>query len=459
MQEVANNPFDDSPAGFRLIYKHGRTNTSQWTLVKNQHEFIDSLGDFFVGTESQIAHSLEGKKIQKDLSDVVTGIINHVKTKEFLESALHRMAAAHHAPLIKNPLENLDKIEKKPWVYTSGGTMNTLVSSYYKLEEKPKVVEKWVESEMELLVYFAETLKRIPPALLVPFLKGDRQSMLMESPTHAFLFKPLLSPFRECWSNEEYTYTYIRDRFVRPAEMFVERLLLNDEMMQVLVKRLVEKIPENYQPRFMDVFRHVSGPLNPIFFRDYLLDMISHDRGLRQGSRPVLSSDEIDSLLYSSLPLFPVFELRERIHKMLNLLPGLTPEKSNQILQLFDQIPVTRGGQAFITAQQLQDILKGLLCLSEASTTTPYDYHLLISQAAQKLGFAMPAPLIFGDTNWVKDMFGFLVNPGTKKLQLWRLDYTGSYGTPMSNWKQWLDGSRSDIKWGIYAKPYQYGQA
>ena len=38
--------------------------------------------------------------------------------------------------------------------------------------------------------------------------------------------------------NEEFTYTYIRDRFVRPAEMFVERLLLNDEMMQYLIQQI-----------------------------------------------------------------------------------------------------------------------------------------------------------------------------------------------------------------------------
>ena len=92
----------------------------------------------------------------------MTGIIHHVKTKEFLESAFHRMAIAHQAPLIKDPLEHLDQIEKKPWVYTSGGTMNTLVSCYYRIEEKPKEVEKWVESEMELLVYFADTLSKFP---------------------------------------------------------------------------------------------------------------------------------------------------------------------------------------------------------------------------------------------------------------------------------------------------------
>ncbi len=458
MQEVTTGPFDDSPAGFRLLYKHGRSNTSQWTRIKNQYDFIDSLASFFVATEPQIAHALEEKKISKDLSDVVTKIINHVKTKEFLESALHRMAIAHRSPVIKDPLEHLDKLEKKPWVYTSGGTMNTLVSCYYRIEDKPKEAEKWVESEMELLVYLADTMKHIPPPFMDPFLKGERQAMLMQSPTHAFLLKPTIFPFKETWSNEAFTYTFIRDQFVRPAEIFIEQILLNDDMLQILVQKLSEKIPENYLPRFKAIFSQVRGPLNSIFFREYIVDMIDHDRGLRYGARPILSAEEIDGFLYSFLPLFPVHELKERIHKMLHLLPGLMPEKINQILELCDQIPRSKGEQSYLGAQQLQDIFKALLCLSEVSTTTPYDYHLHISLAAQQLGFAMPAPLIFADTNWVKDMFGFVVNPGTGKLELWRLDYTGNNGYPMSSWKQWLDGSRSDLKWGIYIKPFQYGQ-
>lgn len=459
MQEVTTGPFDDSPAGFRLLYKHGRSNTSQWTRIQNQHDFIDALSSFFVATEPQISHALGEKKLEKDLSDVVTGIINHVKTREFLESALHRMAIAHSAPLIKDPLEHLELVEKKPWVYTSGGTMNTLVSCYYRIEDRPKEVEKWVENEMELLVYLADTLKQIPPVFLNPYLKEKRQSMLMQSPTHAFLLKPAISPFKETWLNDEFTYTFIRDRFVRPAEMFVEHLLLNDEMLLYLIQQINEKIPENFQPRFKVVFGNLKGPLNPIFFREYLLDKLENDRGLRYGSRPILASEEIDGLLYSLLPLFSINELKDRLQNVFVSLPGLTSEKINQILHLFDQVSSSRREQSIIGAQQLQDMCKALLCLSKVSTTTSCDYHLHISLAAQKLGFAMPAPLIFADTNWVKDMFGFVVNPGTGKLELWRLDYTGSNGYPMTGWKQWVDGSRSDLRWGIYVKPFQYGQS
>ena len=407
MQEVSTGPFDDSPAGFRLIYKHGRSNTSQWTHIQDQHDFIDALASFFVATEPQIAHVLDEKKIEKDLSEVVTGIINHIKTQEFLESAFHRMAIAHRSPIIKDPLNHLDQIEKKPWVYTSGGTMNTLVSCYYRIEDKPREVEKWVESEVELLVYLADTLKHIPPRFLDSYLKGKHQSMLMQSPTHAFLLKPMLSPFKETWMNDAFTYTFIRDYFIHPAEMFVEHLLLDDDMLGYLIQQIQEKIPENFQPRFKSVFSYLQGPLTPMLFRDHLVNTLAHDRGLRYGSKAIIATEEIDSLLYSHLPLFPIHQLEDRLKKIFLKLPELTSEKITHILDIFNTVSFARGKYSIINAQQLQDICKALLCLVDMQTTTSYDYHLHIRLAAQKLGFAMPSPLIFADTNWVKDMFGF----------------------------------------------------
>lgn len=459
MHEVSTGPFDDSPAGFRLLYKHGRSNTSQWTRIQNHNEFIESLAAFFVATEPQLAHALEGQNVEKDLGEVVTGIIHHVKTKEFLESAFHRMAAAHQAPLIKNPLDHMDKIEKKPWVYTSGGTMNTLLSGYYRIEDKPKDVDKWVESEMELLVFLADAIKHIPNKLLEPFLNGTRKSLLMQSPTHAFLLQPMTPLFKDAWTTEEFTYTYVRDRFVHQQQMFIQNLLLNNDMIDYLLAQLMSKIPVNFQHRFKNVARQIIGPLNPMFFRDALVELFEHDRGLRYGSRAVLSNEEIDSLLYSHLPLCPIYELRERVKQIYSLLPGFSASRLEKMMHIFDQIPLRRGEYQFLGAQQLQDICKALLCLSESRTTSALDYHLLISNAAQKLEFAMPPPIIFADTNWVKNMFGFTVNPGTGKFELWRMDYIGSNGYPMAEWKQWLNGTRSDRRWVVYVKPYEYGQS
>ncbi|CAF22727.1 unnamed protein product [Candidatus Protochlamydia amoebophila UWE25] len=457
MQEVLTGPFDDSPAGFRLLYKHGRSNSSQWTRIKNQTDFIDSLTSFFVATEPQIASMLQNLGLEKDLGEVVTAIVNHVKTKEFLETAFYRMAAAHRMPIPQNPLDHLDQIEKKPWVYTSGGTMNTLVSCYYRIEDKPQEGAKWVESEMELLVFFADTLKHIPRKQMEPYLEGRRQSMLIQSPTHAFLLKPNLTPFKDAWIGDEFTYTSVRDKFVKPAEFFIEKIVLDHNMIHSFLQELIEKIPENFQPRFKAVFQNLTGPLNPLYFREIIVDTLQQDRGLNIGKKSILSADELDSLLYSRLPYFSIYELKEKIYQILILLPGITSSKADEILSYFDQISLSKS-QYVMSANQLQDICKALICLSEMQTTFSIDYHWHISFTCQKLGFAMPAPIIFADTNWVKDEFGFVVNPGTGRLELWRVDYTGSIGYPMSIWKEWVNGTRTDLKWGIYIKPTEYGQ-
>ncbi|MDP1879420.1 MAG: hypothetical protein Q8K60_00605 [Parachlamydiaceae bacterium] len=329
MQDIQSNPFDDSPAGFRLLYKHGRSNPSQWTLIKNHHEYIEALSSFFVATESQIFHSLETERMEKELSEIVSTIILHIKTNEFIESAFERMARAHQVPAIKNPLENLDKIEKKPWVFTSGGVMTTLVSSYYRINQKPTVTEKWVESETELFVFLADTLKLIPYKDLEPFRLGVKQSMLMQSPTHAFILKPFLSPFKEAWQNESFTFTDIRDRFILPAESFIESLLLNDEMIRLIIQQLISKISANFQPRFKLVCERITGPLNPIFFREQLVELISKDKGLQDRRNMVLHPDEIDSLLFQQLPFFHKDELRDRLQNLTQQLPGLTEEQIN----------------------------------------------------------------------------------------------------------------------------------
>jgi hypothetical protein len=115
--------YDDRPAGFRLLYKHGRAATTQWTLIHTLDEFIDALCNFFVLTESEIAREPQMEGLERDLSDLIRSIIHHLRTDIFLESAFYRMAKIHKTVPVENPLQNLDKVEKKPWAYISGGGM------------------------------------------------------------------------------------------------------------------------------------------------------------------------------------------------------------------------------------------------------------------------------------------------------------------------------------------------
>jgi len=456
MFDISAGPYDDSPAGFRLLYKYGRSNTSQWSRIKTPSEFIESLVSFFTATETEIAASQQMEGLQTEFSEIVTAIVNQVRTKEFLESAFYRMAAAHQTPIVRDPLNHLEQIEKKPWAYTSGGTMSTLVSCYYRLETKPMEVSRWVESSTELLIFLVDTLKQIPPKLIEDYLHDPDKAMLMHSPTHAFLLKPGLSPFKEAWQTDAFTYTWVRDNIILPRERFVDSLWLDAEKMHYLIERFAAFVPENYRHYFLRVFGTLYGTMRPGEFRDHIIDTISKERGLKQVGRSILNENEIDSSLYSLLPLFHRSELKERLENLYDAIPELSPEYRQIFFDIFEAASQSYTQATMMDADALQRIFKGLLSMTLQTTASNVDYHTIVSHAAQKLGYAMPAPIIFADTNWVKEEFGFVLNPGSGRFELWRIDATGRIGHPMTIWEQWLNGSRKDITWGIYTKPYEY---
>lgn len=456
MHDVTTGPYDDSPAGFRLLYKYGRSNTSQWSRIKNPTEFIEDLAAFFTATEPEIVAAKPFEGLQTDLSEIITAIVTHVRTKEFLETAFYRMAAAHHTPIVKDPLNHLDQIEKKPWAYTSGGTMGTLVSCYYRREQKPTEVSRWVENPTELLVFLVDTIKQIPQKLMEPFTRNQNKSLLMHSPTHAFLLKPGKNGFTSAWQTDAFTYTWVRDRLIAPKKDMLESLWLDEAKMHYLVEHIAKSVPENFQHYFKKSFGNIYGTMRPPEFRDHILNGIQRESGLRQIGSPILSSEEIDSALYSLLPLFSRSELREKLETLYSNIPSINATFREQLLALYDKTSQSFSPHNIMSATSLQDIAKALICLATGDTSSEIDYHALISRTAKNLGFAMPAPIVFADTNWVKEEFGFVVNPGSGDLELWRIDAIGTAGAPMSNWEQWLNGSRQDIPWGIYTRPYEY---
>lgn len=456
INEVTSGPFDDSPAGFRLLYKHGRSNTSQWTPIHNHTEFVEALSNFFTASERELISSPEMQGIENDLSEITTRIVTHVRSQEFIETAFYRMAQKHGAPMIKDPLENLDKIQKKPWVYTSGGAITTLISCYFRLDEKPKEVSRWVESPMELLVFLIDSVKEISENTLDDFVENNDKSLLVHSPTHAFLLKPGYQRFRSAWKDPEYTYSWVRDFVVKPAEHFVNNLYLNDEYMKFVVDVLLDKVHPNIKHYFRQTFYALGGSMNVVDFRNHMLNTIEVSRGLQYMGRGCVSADEIDGTFFSLLPLFSSYKLKDRVEVILNRLPGIDENKKSEMLTLVERLGGKVGAPRIMGADSLQEIVKSLIAIVTHKTAAPYDYPLLISQICQDRGYAMPAPFVFADTNWVKDYFSFLVNPGSGKFELWRTDYIGSIGEPMRDWDKWLDGSRKKPDWGVFNRPYEY---
>lgn len=456
MHDVSSAPYDDSPAGFRLLYKFGRSHTASWQRIYTPSQFIDALASFFSTTEVQIAANDELIGMEDDFSEVVTAIISHIRTREFLETAFYRMSAAHHTRQIHNPLEHLDQIEKKPWSYTSGGSMDTLVTAYFRREHKPAEMSRWIENPTELLIFLIDIMKQSPPQVSDLFLKFPMKSMLMQSPTHAFTFKPGLSPFKEAWTNEAFTYTWTRDNLIHPMETFVDDLRLNDEMIQTLVEYISEFVPSNFRHFFKKNFSVLQGPMKTIEFRERIVNGLQRELGLRSGNRGVLSVDIIDGALYTLLPMFPIDELYTRVENIFNDLSDIVDVEKSVLSECIHAIVRSSMGTQVVTAQALQNIVKALICLFIDNTCYSIDIHSKVSTIAQKRGYAMPMPLIFADTNWVKDFFAFVVNPGNGRLELWRVDPLGSTGYPMSVWEQWINGSQRQASWGVYTRPYEY---
>lgn len=439
-------PYDDSPAGFRLLFKHGRSHPSTWTLIYTKEQFVNYLVDFFTMTEPDILARDEVKGVQKDVLSLISQMLLHLRSQEFLESAFFRVAKAHGAFPVANPLENLDRIAKKPWAYTSGGSMQSLIATVYGSGEVPKEASRWVESEIELLTFFADCLKEMPPNLSAPYSHDRKKSLLAFSPTHAFTLKPGTDPFIQIWTEEAYTYTWTRDRFFLPRKEFVQKLHLSSSMIEKLGEEFCKELPSEVAHLLRKIFSSLPPTLTPAQFRHQLLSELALQPWVRKIGRIPLALEELDEKLYTLLPLFYLEELPDKVNALVLHILGESKEVDLKAITT----PI-------LSALDLREITKGALLQMTKKKSFGTDYHLAVVLAMQALGFSMPRPIFFGDTNWSNNFFGFVVSPGSEELELWRLDYTGCTGRPILAWKEWLDGSQKK-PWGVYTRPYEYGQ-
>ncbi len=447
MHDFTMDLYDDSPAGFRLVYKHGRLDPSSWTLVYHADEYIDALLAFFSATESEIAAGCEWEGGEEEILEITSAIIAHLRTKEFLESALHRMGKAHQMPYVQAPLQKLSLLEKKPWAYTSGGTMSTLLKTYFCRENEFTSEEKWVESESELLIFILDTLKNLPPNITENFLKDPRKTMLMTSPSHAFLLLPGQEGFRSGWQEEIFTYTWVRDSLFLPSHHFYAVIRLSAAEQSFLLGRFCEQLSPLLAHYLEQTFQPHEKKMSVIEWRKIVLEgVVKHTKSrTEQQQRGV--ADGIDAFLYHSLPIVPGREWKPLVKSILS---DLRSDKLEEIFELFPDVPPN-----LMTASEIKQAASGCYLLSQEKINLPFDLHAYIATHARFVNIAPPTPLLFADTNWTNNYFGFILNPGNGRLELWRLDRTLSQGAPMSQWKHWLNGS--DRKsWMIYTRPYEY---
>jgi hypothetical protein len=456
MHDISTNPYDDSPAGFRLMYKYGRAQTALWTMIHSSSEYIHHLVEFFVATEIDLTQLPACEGLQKEISELITVAINTVKRSEFLESSLFRLAKAYGEPLISNPMEHLDQVKRKPWVYISGGTMSTLIKYYWKSANMPRVAKRWVESETELLAFFIDTLKECPLSVQRLYQESSEQGMLAFSPTHAFVCKPGWNLFRQGWESDIYTYTWIKEQWLLPQQRFLSQIVLDARMVEVIVDHFLSFFPSSYHAVVAHVLKNVPFAMTPYELREHFIKTLAYEKWLREGNRLQAIAEELDSILYRLLPLFPEYQLRERIKILFSAIDEMDDPSREILYQVIDTAEEYIGKHQILSASDLREIAQGLLILALKKTRASIYYSQKITAAMQRTGLCYPQPLLVADTNWVNNTFGFTLNPGTNSLEFWRFDALGTEGRPITVWKRYLNGSdRQD--WGLYIHPHQYG--
>src|SRR3984957_15948549 len=354
MHDVAANPYDDSPAGFRLMYKYGRENTALWTMIHSASEYIQHLASFFVSTEIELNQLPQLEGLQRETGDLITTAIMTIKRPQFLESSFFRLARAYHEPVIQNPLEHIDQVKRKPWSYISGGTMGTLVSCYWGHLQQPQEAKRWVENENEFLAFLIDTMKELPLSIQRKYQTDPEMSMLAFSPTHAFLIKPGWKLFRKSWESDIYTYTWIRDHWIAPHLKFLDSFLLDHRMMESIIQQLLLFIPIGYRPLVKHALRGFTYSITPPEFRERVIKILSYEKWLQKWMS--LIAEELDSILYHFLPLFPEHALREKLITLFNAVTEVDDRLKEGIFNHFEVAQESIGRYTILSAKDLRDI-------------------------------------------------------------------------------------------------------
>jgi len=236
MFEIETEFFEDAPAGFRLLYKHGRTDPTAWTLIHNEKEYIQALTSFFRATEAFLSAECEHDFEKEILTDLTTELLHHLGDQTFIDSAHVRIQKAHRALG-----DNGSAKEKKPWSYTSGGTLQTLLGCYFAKAQTFTEEKRVIHSPMELLVFLLDVMKGLPYNVTKAFEEDPMKGMLMYSPTHAFIFYPGLPFFKEGWQDKGFSYTWARDQVLLPSKNVFDAIRLSPNEQHHLAETFFQK--------------------------------------------------------------------------------------------------------------------------------------------------------------------------------------------------------------------------
>lgn len=432
MNDIQANFYDDRPAGFRLLYKHGRSQSYLWSLIYSPEEYVDSLVKFFRYVELELSQDTKLSGLDVVIQKIHLAIEEKTQDKSFLVASLKRMAQAHQGALLKNPLENLDKLDKKPWAYTSGGSMEDLVMVYYKRSEKPTQIREKINTAESLFFFITNQLRE--------FSSNEHSCMLMHSPTHAFILRPDL----------------LSKHIVLSADPKGELELYKSRCQKFLASH---PLKQDQLPAFMSFLsREVKGGGS--------IDSLKLSKSVTWSSvtKEILSQsaksleqvngikEELEGAVLSAFPLIKVADLKHLLNKSVAY---VTRVQESLLGGEIDRILSCGFEFSYITYADFIDLC--LLTLIQITKKISVEDDLLgrLESYLIEEEVAFPKAMLFADTNWNHFYFSFVYSITSQRIEFWRTGYNGRKGRPMLSWEKHLKGNKDSV-WGIYKKAHEY---
>jgi len=235
--------YEDAPAGYRLLFKHGRYDPDFWTWIMDGKSFVDCIDEFLRSIEPELRHRCEWEDGKQEISSIFGKLLYHIRTDAFLSSAHERIQAhLEKSGILPSPYNT-------PWSYSAGGNIQSLLKTYFFLEKELTEEIKQVENPLELATFLIDLLKEMPPSVL-----KSETSFLMHSPSHAFLLTP--QTFRDSWDNNEFTYTWLRDKIIIPTKNFFQSQIISNEK-----QKFIDEQCKDMSTAEADAFQIFSHPL------------------------------------------------------------------------------------------------------------------------------------------------------------------------------------------------------
>ncbi len=450
IQQTSQEILEDSPAGFRLIYKHGRQDPTLWMPITSKDEFTQSLKDFFSQTEYEISKSETMEDFKEEYSQIVTEIILLIQSEEFIKNAQKRVLKYYKIPLNQNALEDENQFYT-PWCYISGGTMEGLLRHYYRRDIFFEKESKKVANVTELLAFFIDTIRSFTQQQLNLFIESPHKSLLINSPNHAFLFKPGWLPLLEIWKKETYSFSWICDHMVGPQMHFLESIKVYPIDVRYFLEKLLTQFP--YLKLWMDQNIHWPNYAIPLVkMREKIAECLSQIP--KHQASFTVNLEWVDHQIYQTFPLHLQSDIFEKGQICLRqLIPN--EAEFQKALWTFEQISHKYLDKLFISSLDFYEMLKQTIaCLYQATTFSKnWSADILEVMRHNQLTFAKP--LFFADTNWPYYYFAFVLSPATLKLELWRMNKLGNQGYPMHQWDSHFS-EESPQQWSIFTNPAEY---